>query len=228
MVEQVIQAQIDTLNQKMDIILEEVYAQKEARESLQDLMDDLSLVSKDVFKNTVIELDRAGCEFNPEAVYGLGLRLLRNLGNINLMIETLESVNDFLKDAVPVFRQMGLDAIQKMNELEKRGYIDFFRELSKVLDNIITNFSPQDVRNFANNIVTILETVKSLTQPDMLQAVNNAVIVYKNLDTTNLPEYSLLKALRELRTPEMKRGLGFIITFLKNLAATQQIQNSDK
>ena len=50
MTEQKIQQQIDDINRKLDIILEEVFAQKQNRESINDLMDDLSIVGKDAFK----------------------------------------------------------------------------------------------------------------------------------------------------------------------------------
>ena len=52
----------------------------------------------------------------------------------------------------------------------------------------------------------------------MLHAINNAVSIFKNLDTENIKEYSLWNVFREMNTPEMKRGLGFIMTFLKNLS----------
>ena len=63
-----------------------------------------------------------------------------------------------------------------------------------------------------------LETIKSITQPEMMRAVNNALNIYQKLDVENIPEYSVFKAMKEMRTPEMKRGIGFMITFLKNLS----------
>ena len=218
MTEQKIQQQIDDINRKLDIILEEVFAQKQNRESMNDLMDDLSIVGKDVFKTSVKELDKAGIEIDGEVVVGTGIKLIRNIDNINQFLDTLESINDFIKDASPIARQVGLDAIQKMNELDQKGYIEFFRELSKVMENIITHFTPKDVKDLADNIVTILETVKGMTQPDMLSAMGNAVDIFKNLDTKDIPEYSLWKAMKEMNSPEMKKGLGFMITFLKKLA----------
>ncbi len=218
MTDQNIQTQINEINRKLDIVLEEVFAQKQNRESINDLMDDVSIIGKDVFKNTVIELDKAGVELDGEALKNTGLRLIRNIDNINDFLDTLESMNDFLKDATPIARQVGLDAIQKMNELNQKGYIDFFRELTKVLDNIVTHFTVQDVKDLADNSVTILETLKDMTQPDMLSAMNNAVQVFKNLDTKDIPEYSLWKAMKEMRSPEMKKGIGFMITFLKKLS----------
>ncbi len=218
MTEQKIQQQIDDINRKLDIILEEVFAQKQNRQSINDLMDDLSIVGKDAFKNTVIELDKAGVEVDGDALKGTAIRLIRNIDNINEFLDTLESINDFLKDATPIARQVGLDAIQKMNEFDQKGYVEFFRELTRIMDNIVGHFTVQDVRDLADNIVTILETVKGITQPDMLMALDNGVKVYKSLDTQNIPEYTVWKAMKELRTPEMKKGLGFMITFLKNLS----------
>ena len=195
MSEQHIQAQIDAINQKLDLILEEVYAQRDSRQSLVDLADDAYIIGKDVFKNTVIQLDKAGVEIDSEALAGVGMKLIRNVSNINEFLEILESVNDFLKDVSPIVRQVGLDAVSKMNELEQKGYIDFFRELSKSLENIVTHFNAEDVKALSDNIVFILETVKNLTQPDMLKAFNNALAIYKNMDMENVEEFSLLKLL---------------------------------
>jgi len=228
MSEQHIQAQIDAINQKLDMILEEVYAQRETRHSLLDLADDAYIIGKDVFKNTVIQLDKAGVEIDSEALAGVGMKLIRNVSNINEFLEILESVNDFLKDVSPIVRQVGLDAVSKMNELEQKGYIDFFRELSKSLENIVSHFKAEDVKALSDNIVFILETLKNLTQPEMLNAFNNALAIYKNLDTQNIEEYSVFKAMMEFRKPEMRKGIGFMITFLKRLNEIPAENNPNK
>lgn len=218
MTEQHIQQQINDINRKLDIILEEVFAQKQNREAINDLVDDVSIIGKDVFKTTVIELDRAGVEVDSEALKGTAIRLVRNIDNLNEFLDTLESINDFMRDVSPIIRQVGLDAIQKMNELDQKGYIEFFTELTRIMDNIVTHFSVEDVKGLADNIVTILETVRGMTQPDMLKAMDNGIQVYKSLDTKNIPEYSVWKVMKEVNTPEMKKGIGFMITFLKNLS----------
>lgn len=221
MTEQKIQQQIDDINHKLDIILEEVFSQKQSRESMNDLMDDVSIIGKDVFKNTVIELDKAGLEIDGEALKSTGIKLLRNIENINEFLDTFESMNDLVKDVSPIARQVGLDAVHKLNELDEKGYIDFFKEMMQVMDNVVTHFTLDDVRELADKIVPIMEMVKEITQPDMLQSVHNAVVVYKNLETENIPEYSIWKMMREMNSPEIKRGMGFMMSFLKNLSASQ-------
>jgi len=212
------QEQINEINRKLDLVLDEVMAQRETRQSLEDLTADMTIVGKDVFKSTVDELDKAGVELDGEAVKQFMLKLIRNINTLNEMFEMLESVNDLIKDVSPVLHQTGLDGIKLMNELEQKGYFEFFREGVKIVDNIVTHFSAEDVRLLADNIVTIMETVKELTQPEMLKAINSGVVVYKNIDVKDVPEYSLFKATLAMNSKEMRRGLGFMITFLKNIA----------
>lgn len=213
-----VQEQINAINRKLDIVLEEIYVQKQKRQELEDLVTDLSIIGNDVFKASVYELDHAGVELDSEALKSLFFKLLRNVGTLNDMVEMMESASDLVKDVSPIIHQMGLQGISRMNELEQKGYIDFIKEIFSIADNVIQHFSKEDVRLLADNVVTILETVKNLTQPEMLGAMNNAVNIYKKIETNNIPEYSLWKAFKEMRSPEMRKGIGFMITFLKNIA----------
>jgi len=213
-----IEAQINDINQKLDLILEELAIQKQKRQAIEDLATDLNLIGNDLFKATVDELDHAGVELDTEQLKSLFFRLLRNAGTLNEMLQMAESMVDLSKDVGPVLTQMGLDGIQKMHELEERGYFEFLREIIRVMDNIVRHFSAEDVKLLADNIVTILETVKNLTQPEMLDALNNAITVFKKIEMDDLEEYSLWKALKELRTPEGRKGIGFIMTFLRNIS----------
>ena len=213
-----IQEQINEINQKLDLVLEEVMAQKETRQSIEDLTTDLTIVGNDVFKSTVTELDNAGVEIDGEAVKQLMLKLVRNVDTLNEMFEMMESVNDLAKDVSPILHQMGLDGIHMMNEFEQKGYFEFMKESMKIVDNIVTHFGAEDVKLLADNAVTILETIKTLTQPEMLKAINSGLVVYKSIDVRGVPEYSLFKAIKEMNSKEMRRGIGFMITFLKNIA----------
>jgi len=215
-----IQDQINELNTKMDIILEEITEQRNTRIEKEDLFADLSIIGKDVFAHTVTSLDKAGVELDGEALTALLIKVVRNIGTFNQMMDTLESVNDLIKDVSPIVNQVGLDAIDKLAEFEQKGYLDFIKEIMSISDNIVTHFSTEDVRGLADNIVSILEMVKSVTQPEMLSAITNALTVFKSMDTEDIPEYSVWKAMKAMRTPEMKRSIGFMITFMKNLSAS--------
>ena len=221
-----IQEQINAMNQKMDIVLEEIAIQKQKRQEVEDLVTDLAIIGKDLFRASVDELDHAGVELDSEALKSLFFKLLRNVGTLNDLVEMMESVTDLAKDAAPIVHQMGLQGINEMHEMEQKGYFDFAREIFTIIDNIVMHFSKEDVRLLAENIVTILETIKSLTQPEMLDAMNNAVNIYKKIETKDIEEYSLWKAFKEMRSPEMRKGIGFMIKFLKNIAEEAPTQSA--
>ncbi len=213
-----IQEQINDINRKLDIVLDEIVAQRETRQSIEDLTADLAIISKDVFTSAVTELDNAGVEVDGEAVKQLALKLVRNVDTLTDLFDMLESGKDLLADLTPIIQQVGLDGMHLMHDIEQKGYFDFMRQSVKIIDNIVTHFTTDDLQLLADNIVTILETVKSLTQPDMLKAINSGLIVYKSIDVENIEEYSILKALRAMNSKEMRRGIGFMITFLKNIS----------
>lgn len=223
MAEKDLQKQINEINEKLDEILICATQQKLRSEMMDDLMADLSIIGKDAFRSTVVELDKQGIELNVDDLKNLSFKVIRNLDRFSAMLSIFESVYDLMQDLSPVVREMIIDFIKKLHELEKKGYFEFFTELLKIADNIVINYSAKDVRLLADNIVTIMDTIKNMTQPQMLQALNNAVNIYHKLDIDNIPEYSVWKAMKELRTPEMKRGIGFLITFLKNLSADNVI-----
>jgi uncharacterized protein YjgD (DUF1641 family) len=217
-----LQAQIDALNGKLDIILEEIAHQQRHRREMEDLKDDLMRVGRDLYKTAVEELEEIHDEVSTGDIAYLGKKLLRNVNNITQTFEQLENVKGFVEDFAPVSRQLSLDLMRRLHEMDQKGYFEFMREASHILDNIVSSFDAEDVKSLGDNIVTILNTVKSLTQPDMLQAINNALMVYKKLDITVAEDVSVRQLLREMNSPEFKRGLSFAVEFLKNLAIAPQ------
>ena len=217
-----LQLQIDSINKKLDIILAEIELQSRHRREMEDLKDDLMRVGKDVYDSALIEFEEVHDQLKTGDIFYLFKKLLRNINNITKTFEQLENFKGFIQDFSPVSRELFLDFMNKLNEFDKKGYFEFLREMSKISDNIVTSFSAEDVRNFGDNIVTILNTVKSLTQPDMLHAINNAVNVYKNLDIEVSEKVSMFSLIKELNNPEVKKGLAFGLKFLKNITKQQE------
>jgi len=215
-----IEKQICEINSKLDVIIGEIELQRRHRQEMDDLKDDLMRVGKDAFQTAVIELEDLHDSMKTVDVIHLGKRILRNINNIEGAIEQLESLRDFLHDASPLARDYVLDFMKKLDEFDRKGYFQFFKEAATIMDKVVTSFSIEEVRNLSENIVTILSTIKNLTQPDMLQTVNNALNVYKKLDIEIKDDVSVFKLIKEMNTPEMKKGLAFAIEFLKSLSQT--------
>ena len=126
-------------------------------------------------------------------------------------------MTDLAKDIAPIANEVIIDGTKKLHEFEQKGYFEFLTEMGHVIDNTITHFTKEDIRALADNVVTMLETVKSITQPEMLNSINNAVNIFSSMNVDDAPSYSVFKLMREMNQPEMKKALGFFVMFMKNL-----------
>ena len=219
--------QLQAIRNQLDHITAEMDLANRRRREIDELKDDLTLIAKDAFNSAVVELEDIAPFVNTGDFLYLIKKILRNTSNITGLIHKLESAVDFVEDGKPIGKELFNDILLKMDELDRAGYFQFFSETFRVLDNIVTSFTIEDIQQLADNVVTILNTVKKLTQPDMLKVMDNAVEVFRNLNVEGVEEYSIWKAARELNTPEMKRGLGFLISFLKNVSKNQVIEKQE-
>lgn len=210
--------QIAELNQKVDTILEYVNQQRLKSQAVDDLIEDASIIGKDVYDSTVKALDDHEVILDPDQLRELGIRVAQNVGNFNAILDTMGSAMDLMRDVGPIANEVIIDTTKKLHEFEQKGYFDFMKEVGVIMDNIVSYYGVEDVRLLADNVVAILDTVKNLTQPDMLKSVDNAVRVFAKLEMDDIPEYSVFKVMREMNKPEMKKALGFFVTFMKNLS----------
>ena len=218
--------QIAELSQKVDTILEYVNQQRLKSQAVDDLVADVSIIGKDVYDSTVKALDEHEVVLDPDQLRELGIRLAQNVGNFNAILDTMGSAMDLMKDVGPIVNEVIIDTTRKLHEFEQKGYFEFMREFGNIIDNIVSYYSVDDVRLLADNVVTILDTVKNLTQPDVLKSIDTAVKVFSSMETEDVPEYSIFRAMRELNKPEMKKAWGFLFTFLKNMSRTNNNTHS--
>ena len=210
--------QIAELNQKVDTILEYVNQQRLKSQVIDDLVADASIIGKDVYDSTVTALDEREVVLDPDQLRELGIRMAQNVGNFNNMLSSFGSVMDLVKDLEPIANEVIIDATKQLHEFEQKGYFEFIKEFGRVIDNIVTHYGAEDARMLADNVVAMLDVVKNLTQPDMLKSIDNAVRVFASLEMDNIPEYSIFKVMREMNKPEMKKSIGFVMMFLKNMS----------
>lgn len=223
-----IQLQLEEINSKLNFIKEEVELQKKHRLELQDFKEDIIRVIKDLYVTSLEELEQVQDYLKTGDILDFFKKFLRNINNLAKFLEQLENVRDFLKDFGLISKSLSKDLMNKLDEFDRKGYFEFIKEAQGIVDNIVTSFTVDDVKALGDNIVTILNTVKNLTQPDMLTAINNAVNVYKKLDIEIKEDVSLLKLVKELNTPETKRALFYSIKFLKKLSTLNETQTNIK
>ncbi len=139
-----------------------------------------------------------------------------------------EAVSDLTGDLSPVARQGFNSVTRALAEAEERGYMGFTRSGISVLDRIVTSFSEEDIEALGDNVVLILETVKEMTQPEVMQMMRSTLHgVHDAEEPTDPP--SLLALMRRMRTPEARRGLFRLVVLLESLGGvTDTRETSDR
>lgn len=212
-----LQEQINDINRKLDILLEYMHEQKLKSSAVDDLVSDLSIIGKDIYDTAVVELETRQVQMDPEEMKLLMIKLVKNIPTFLKMIDMLESITDLVKDATPMVNEMIIDFTRKLNEFEQKGYFEFARETGKVADKIVTSCSPEDIRTLSYSIPSILSIAKNVTKPETLNSIGKVVEVFGNLDMSKTQEYSIWRIMKEMNSPEIRKGMTFMITFLKNL-----------
>ena len=214
MSDKLIQEQINEINRKLDLLIDEVTVQRQNREAINDLIDDVAVIGKDVFKNMVTQLDEAGIELDSEALRGLIMKLIRNVGSLGMVLETLESLNDLTNDLTPIIKQIGLDGIKKFHELEQKGYFDVLNQIGITIDNVISRYSREELRKLSENLIPVTDTLMIIADPRVLEKINSITTTLRDIRTNEIEEYSVWRMIREMRKPEVKKSIGFIMAFL--------------
>ena len=222
MEEKAINTRLDALENKIDLILQFVNQQRIKTTMIEDLTADLGIIGKDFYDTAVEELDKRQVEIQPDEVSDLIISFLRNIDNFKTMMNMFEMMFDLFKEIGPIANEAIIDFTKQLAIFEQKGYFEFFKEVLPIIDNIIQGLTPKDLRDLADNVMLIINTVKDMTQPDMLKSIDNAIKMYSSMDMENVPSYSIWKVMREMNSPEMKKAIGFGVSFMKNMAKSAE------
>jgi uncharacterized protein YjgD (DUF1641 family) len=124
---------------------------------------------------------------------------------------------ELVTDLAPVAEEAMTSLTEILAEAERRGYFGFARSGMGVLDKVVTSFSEEDVEALGDNIVLILDTIKQMTQPDVMAMLQRTVDVAREPEPAEPP--SLFALLKEMREPEVRRGLARAISMLRSVGA---------
>ncbi len=235
-----VQAQLQALNAKLDALADQVaflteYVQEQyqRQQEWDELKADLTPIAMEMMEATVEELEEVEPYVRLEEILFFIKRLATNLHNFESMLDQLESVNDLMQDLTPVANDAFLVAIDQLQEMEKKGYFAVLPEAKYIMDNVVDAFGPEDVRALGDNIVLILSTVRSMTQPEIMTLVQQ--LTESTQEAVRTPDdqldISYLGLLRQLRDPQMRLGLARTLQLLRamgGIAAPSSSSNGNE
>ena len=206
---------IDDLAGQVGRIVDEAEAQRRRRLDRDELTQDLIPIATEAYDLAVRELDQVEQYVSIEDVLRLGKRLLRNVRNLEEMLDRLEEMKELADELTPLSQDMFLRAMASLEDYERRGYFAFARGGIGILDRVVTSFDEDDVNALGDNIVLILQTVKEMTQPEVMRMLQSTASAVRDAE---IPEdVSMFRLLRDMRDPAVKRGLSRMLGVLRSL-----------
>ena len=135
--------------------------------------------------------------------------------NVESLVVRQQKTEELLAEMSPIVKEVMATAIARLDDLEKKGYFAFGRELARVGDRIVQGFSPDDVRQLGDAMVGILETVRAVTQPEVLQIAAEAGEVLQKADQTE--PIGIMGMVRATRDDDVQKGMAVMMEVMRHV-----------
>lgn len=208
--------------EKLEYLTQQYEEQVKRQEELNELKQDLIPVANHMIKLSIDELAEIGSEFQAEDLLFLLKRLLRDTHLLVDMLDRLESIVELVDETKRLVQPVFNQAVLTLDQVERDGYFTFAQSGWRVMERIVDEFGEDDIEALGDNIVTILTTVRNLTQPEIMNMTNNALQAMRD---EPLPEddVSMWALLRDLSDPQVRRGLSRLLNMVKVLAEQPEV-----
>jgi uncharacterized protein YjgD (DUF1641 family) len=215
------------LNQKIDYLTEMMEAQRKRQLELEELQHDMVPIVNSMIKLSIDELAEIGNDFQVEDLLFLFKRLLRDTNILIDMIDRLEAVHGLAQEVELMGKPMFNQVVEWLDKMERDGYFDFARGGWKIMERIVSEFDEEDIDALGDNVVTILTTIRNMTQPEILAIANNAVGAISEEPAEIPQKVSTWMLFKEMSNPEVRRGLLRMLEVVKVLGE-QPVSSQDQ
>ena len=211
-------AKLDALTRHVEYLTAQAQQAERARQDQAELMRDLTPVANDAFRIATAQLEEVQEYVDLNDLLRLFKRLLRNAPMLERMLDQLESISELADTMMPLSDQAFAQAVDALQTMEHKGYFGFAKGGLQIADNIVTSFTADDVKKLGDNIVLILNVVKDMTQPEIMQFVRNTLLVAER-EVDKPVDTSLRALLGQMRDPNVRRGLALTMRVLRVVGA---------
>jgi uncharacterized protein YjgD (DUF1641 family) len=195
-------ASLQELNQKIDLLTTQVaylseQAQLVERQRLEraELVRDITPLANQAFELAVEQLEEVQEYIDLDDLLRLFKRVLRNGRNLEKMLDQLEGLADLVETLSPLADDAFGKAVDIMAGLEAKGYFGFARGGVKLMDNIVSSLSEEELSQigvFSSN--TLDEVKREIGRP--------VDVSYRGL-------------VKQVRDPAVRRGLALTLRVMQ-------------
>jgi uncharacterized protein YjgD (DUF1641 family) len=213
-----VDGRLDQLAEQLAEISGELRKQREERKRWAELADDLAPLATQAMTMVTNRLEADPIE--PSDVISLVQAVVRDAAMLEAWLGPLGVASALADELGPLATPAVGSLTTRLQQLDERGYFSLARQAAAVADTVVTSFTEEDVRQLGDNIVLILQTVKQMTQPEVMGMLRRTAVTIQEGEAAGpVDAPSTLALLRQMRDPLVRRGLARALTTLRALGA---------
>jgi uncharacterized protein YjgD (DUF1641 family) len=209
---------IDLLATQVQFLTEQAQVAERQRQERAELMHDVMPIVNDAFRISVEQLEEVQEYVDLGDLLRFLKRVLRNGPTFEKLLDQLESIMDLVQTVGPLTDHAFEKVVDVLQEAEHKGYFAFARGGLQIADNVVTSFSEDDVKKLGDNVVLILNTVKDMTQPEIMGLVRT-IMAQTEAEVARPVKTSVPALLGQMRDPNVRKGLALTMRMLSVVGA---------
>ncbi len=213
---------LDALSAQVAAVNDELAATRAARERWSELADTLVPVSRGAMEVATRELEDLEGDVTVDDITRFARTTARAIPDLETMVAALGSLSELGHEVTSISGAGVARLTEILQQAEERGYFMFARQGAAIADTVVTSFSEEDVRALGDNVVTILNAVKDMTQPEVMALVSRTAMTMREAEDTHIEPPSLLALLKSMRDPQTRRGLARVLSMLHTVGEENQ------
>ena len=217
-----VEDRLDHLSGQVDELVAEMRRQRESREQWSELTHELAPVARDAMDVASRELQDLSRDVTIDDVSEFARTLAVSLPKLQAMLVQLDSMAELTHEVNSIAGAGVARLSESLADAERKGYFTFARHGAEMVEEVVTSFSEDDVVALRENIVLILNTVKELTQPEVMTLLNRTGVSLQSMqDDAGEEPPTAFALVRQMRDPRVRRGLNRTLALLRTVGDEQ-------
>jgi tRNA 2-thiouridine synthesizing protein E len=140
---------------------------------------------------------------------------------MNYLVERERRKEEMIEEFTPILREVMATATTRLQALDQQGWFSFGRALWGVIERVVEGYSAQDVEQLGGAIVSILDTVRALTQPQVLTILAQSSEVLQHANAAE--PIGLVGMVRASRNEDVQKGMAVLMDLLRHVGQAARV-----
>lgn len=216
---------IDALTAQVAYLAEQARIAERSRQELEELVDVAKPIAHEAMHLASTQLEEVQAYVDLPDLLRLVKKLLRHGPQLEMLVDQIDGVTDLLELVGPLSKEVVGKLTSVMDEMEHKGYFAFVRGGMRLAENVVASFTEDDVNRLGDNIVLILNTVKDMTQPEIMSFVRSTLLIAEK-EIEKPVDTSYLGLMRQMSDPAVRRGLALTVRVLHVVGSQADVKSS--